>query len=244
MLDIVPKSVRRGPPRRLYVSQYYEDFFRGLASRAQGLGFEHCAYLIGVPQPEEDWQFVMLNNYPRPWQDRYCRRGYYAIDPTIQHAKTKGTSLTWSPALFEHEALAALSRDVRNLGFNYGWTQPLPEANGMFGVLTLARGDGAITSAELEAKRLTLQWLAQVAHAMLFRVLLARHRNESISLLSEREIEFLRLASVGRTAEEISRALEISERTANFHSKKITKKLGAMNKTHAVVLAMRMGLLD
>lgn len=244
MLDIVPKPLRRGPQRLLSISQQQESFFRGLASSAQNLGFEHCGYLIGVPQPEARWQFVMLNNYPRAWRERYCRRAYYTIDPTLQHAKTHGTPLTWSPALFADEALAELSQAARDVGFNHGWTQPLRERNETFGVLTLARGAKAISPAELAAKLPTLQWLAQVAHATLFRNLLARHRNESLALLSEREIGYLRQAAAGKTAEEIARALKISERTANFHGNNIMHKLGATNKTHAVVLALRMGLLD
>jgi DNA-binding CsgD family transcriptional regulator len=62
--------------------------------------------------------------------------------------------------------------------------------------------------------------------------------------LSAREVEILSLASHGKTAPEMSGALAISERTVAFHINNIVEKLGASNKTHAVALALRQGLID
>lgn len=62
--------------------------------------------------------------------------------------------------------------------------------------------------------------------------------------LSAREGEILSLASHGKTAPEMSAALAISERTVAFHINNIVEKLGAANKTHAVALALRHGLID
>lgn len=62
--------------------------------------------------------------------------------------------------------------------------------------------------------------------------------------LSAREVEILSLASHGKTAPEMSVALAISERTVAFHINNIVEKLGASNKTHAVALALRQGLID
>lgn len=62
--------------------------------------------------------------------------------------------------------------------------------------------------------------------------------------LSAREVEILSLASHGKTAPEVSAALAISERTVAFHINNIVEKLGASNKTHAVALALRQGLID
>lgn len=61
--------------------------------------------------------------------------------------------------------------------------------------------------------------------------------------LTFREIEFLNLAANGMTAREISAELDVTERTANFHIKSVMRKLGAANKTHAVALAMRRGII-
>lgn len=244
MTELTHKPAHRVPPRLLYVGNVQEEFFRGLVFQAEQLGFEHCGYLVGIPSQGKQLQVVMLNNYPKSWQDRYRRNGYFLIDPTVQHAKTNASPLVWSPSLFEQESSDALARDARDGGFNHGWTQPFRDTNGRFGALTLSRGEGTITANELAEKLAMMQWLALVAHGMLFRTLLARHQNELVIQLTEREIEMLHLAAVGKTAGEMAKALCLSERTVNFHMGNAMQKLGAENKTQAAVLAMQMGLLE
>lgn len=244
MSDANPKISRQGSPRLLYVGSSHEAFFRGLVRGAGSLGFEHCGYVIGVPLQWNSWQFVMMNNFPRSWQERYRRHGFCTIDPTIRHARKNVSPLTWSHELFDTEALTDLSKEARAIGFNHGWTRSFRDSNGKFGALTLARSQGVITAEEAREKQSMLQWLALAAHTVLFPVLLARHQNESLAKLTLREIDFLQLASQGKTAAEMAEAMNITERTANFHICNAMEKLGVSNKTHAVALAMRLGLLD
>ncbi len=62
-------------------------------------------------------------------------------------------------------------------------------------------------------------------------------------LLTERELEVLRLLTQGLPNKEIAARLVISERTAKFHVSSIMGKLGATNRTEAVSLAAQRGLL-
>lgn len=221
-----------------------QGFFDGAVLGARGLGFEYLGYLIGVPAAGSGWRFVMTTNYPRAWRERYLRRGYHTIDPTVQYAKTKAAPLAWSRELFAGESLGALARDTLEIGLNHGWTQPLHDANGSFGMLTLARRSGPLGEEELRAKLPMMQWLARVVHQRLFGEFLAWQRNAARGRLTERELACLRLAAEGGTAADISRLTGVGERTVNFHMANAISKLCAANKTHAVVLAMRMGLLD
>ncbi|MBK7015910.1 MAG: LuxR family transcriptional regulator [Sulfuritalea sp.] len=219
------------------------SFFEGAVLGARGLGFEYLGYLIAVPGVDSGWRFVMTGNYPRAWQERYLRRGYHEIDPTIEHAKITESPLSWSRALFAGESMGPLARDTLAIGFNHGWTQPLHDPAGGFGMLTLARG-GPLGEQELRAKLPMMQWLARVVHRRLFGEFQAWQRNQAISCLTERELICLRLAADGETSAEISRHTGVGERTVNFHIANAIGKLGAANKTHAVALAMRLGLLD
>lgn len=63
------------------------------------------------------------------------------------------------------------------------------------------------------------------------------------SLLSTRETEVLRWSAEGKTAEDIGTILHLKERTVNFHIGNAIKKLGATNKTSAVVQAVLSGAL-
>ena len=61
--------------------------------------------------------------------------------------------------------------------------------------------------------------------------------------LTQRELSVLKIASDGRTAEEIARALGVGMETVRSHFKRARAKLGARNRTHAVAEAMRQLLI-
>jgi DNA-binding NarL/FixJ family response regulator len=62
--------------------------------------------------------------------------------------------------------------------------------------------------------------------------------------LTAREIEVLSLIRDGTKNKLIAAQLGISETTVNFHIKNIAEKLQAKDRTHAVTLAVRRGLLE
>lgn len=61
--------------------------------------------------------------------------------------------------------------------------------------------------------------------------------------LSAREIEVLRHVADGRSNKLIGRGLAISEQTVKNHITTILRKLGARDRTHAVVIAASVGFL-
>jgi DNA-binding NarL/FixJ family response regulator len=71
---------------------------------------------------------------------------------------------------------------------------------------------------------------------------LAEHLGEDD--LTARELDVLRLISDGQRNKQIANRLAISETTVNFHIKNIVDKLQANDRTHAVVIALRRGLLQ
>jgi len=61
--------------------------------------------------------------------------------------------------------------------------------------------------------------------------------------LTPRELEVLELIRDGNRNKQIADQLSISETTVNFHIKNIVDKLQANDRTHAVTIALRRGLL-
>ena len=61
--------------------------------------------------------------------------------------------------------------------------------------------------------------------------------------LTPRELEVLELIRDGNRNKQIADKLSISETTVNFHIKNIVDKLQANDRTHAVTIALRRGLL-
>ncbi|HTU09962.1 MAG TPA: response regulator transcription factor [Allosphingosinicella sp.] len=62
--------------------------------------------------------------------------------------------------------------------------------------------------------------------------------------LSDRETAVLRLVAVGKANKEVARALSLSEETVKAHLKSIFAKLDVSDRTHAVTVATRRGIIE
>ena len=62
--------------------------------------------------------------------------------------------------------------------------------------------------------------------------------------LTEREIDVLRRVAAGKSNKVIAAELDISEGTVKTHMKSILPKLDASDRTHAVMIALKRGILD
>src|SRR5262245_45911390 len=62
--------------------------------------------------------------------------------------------------------------------------------------------------------------------------------------LSPREVEVLRLVAAGKANKMIADDLGISEETVKAHVRSILSKLGANDRTHAVTLAVKRGIIE
>ncbi|MCM5681512.1 response regulator transcription factor [Schlegelella sp. S2-27] len=71
---------------------------------------------------------------------------------------------------------------------------------------------------------------------------LARHFGDDA--LSEREVGVLRLVAAGNSNKRIAGLLEISEETVKAHMRSILAKLGANDRTHAVTIALKRGIIE
>jgi two-component system, NarL family, response regulator len=71
---------------------------------------------------------------------------------------------------------------------------------------------------------------------------LAEHATDES--LSAREIEVLRLVAGGNANKEIAARLSITEETVKGHIKNILAKLGANDRTHAVTIGLKRGIID
>lgn len=218
-----------------------EDLFQILLAYASMMGFEFCSYFLRIPVPISRPTTVMLNNFPLEWQERYRKKRYLEIDPTIKHGLTSSLPALWTDGLFR--ATPDLWRDVQAHGLRFGWVQPSRDASGTVGILNVARGSEDITRSELAAKQGTMLWLSQIIHASMSKLMAPKLVPETSVLLTSREKDALRWTAEGKTAYEIGQILNVAERTVIFHLKNAIAKLGAKNKTQATVKAALLGML-
>ena len=72
---------------------------------------------------------------------------------------------------------------------------------------------------------------------------LADLQEASPDRLSPRELELLQLVAEGLSNKAIGQRLSVSVNTVKYHMKNILQKLGAQNRTEAVMMAIRSGLI-
>lgn len=71
---------------------------------------------------------------------------------------------------------------------------------------------------------------------------IAEHHSDDA--LTERELEVLRQVAAGNANKRVAQLLHISEETVKAHMKSILSKLGANDRTHAVTIALRRGIIE
>jgi DNA-binding CsgD family transcriptional regulator len=226
----------------LNTSPCEQTVFARITAAARQLGFEHCAFGLRAPWPLQAPETVMLNSYSGAWQAHYAQEGYLACDPTIRRGLCSTDPLLWSDEVFTDTP--ALWADAQAAGLCVGWAQSSLEPCGIGSLLTLVRSAEPLTDAELRAHEPRMRWLVQIAHLHLSRLLVPQLMADPVMPpLIEREIDILKWTGDGKTAEEIAGILKISVHTIHYYIKHSVEKLGAANKTAAVVRAMAMGLL-
>ncbi|MEN3328898.1 MAG: hypothetical protein V7638_3705 [Acidobacteriota bacterium] len=71
---------------------------------------------------------------------------------------------------------------------------------------------------------------------------MAQHHSDDA--LTEREIEVLRQVAAGNANKMVAQLLNISEETVKAHMRSILSKLGANDRTHAVTIAVKRGIIE
>ena len=70
-------------------------------------------------------------------------------------------------------------------------------------------------------------------------MIVQRNSRAKPRMLTSRETEVLTWVARGKSAWEIGEILDIAKRTVDEHAQTAVRKLGAVNRTHAVALAVR-----
>lgn len=227
------------PPQ---ANQSEHQLFQTICMLGKELGFDYCAYGLRMPLPLMKPKVFMLNNYHEDWRRQYQSNNYLAIDPTVQHAMRSLLPLIWTDDLFYQAR--ELWEEAHSFGLRFGLAQSIRDFNGVVSMLTLARSNEPISATELNAKRIEIAWLTQLAHEGISKCLnISKMMPEVSAILSNREKEVLQWTSVGKTSGEISDILNIAERTVNFHINNATTKLNTTNKTAAAIKASILGFL-
>ncbi|WP_342627778.1 LuxR family transcriptional regulator [Nguyenibacter vanlangensis] len=217
------------------------------------LGFTHFAYHV-VKTPDVDHlgarQVYGLTTYPTEWLRHYVANGYVHEDPVVAKVFDKRSPFVWGDAI-DAEELSKKQRqlleDAQDAGLKNGLTIPLMSRNGEVAALSLIPGSAASETMRSVEMQYLVQLLALHLHDHAARVVIEEGLTDNSrrrkTLLSNRESEALSWVARGKSTWDISRILEISEKSVEFYLDSAKRKLQATNRTQAVVKAIVLGLI-
>jgi DNA-binding CsgD family transcriptional regulator len=211
---------------------------------AKEMGFEHFAYLLTINAPSLKTQHYVISGYPAGWVERYMSRNYFRVDPVVQHARETMLPAIWGDQLFCDGKSTEFWEEARVFGLQAGLSISVHEQPGVTGVFSLARDKVLeVRGQDLAALMGRAQLFAVLLHHAVSRIELPKLLPEQQGALTVRERECLKWTADGKTAWEIGRILGITERTVVFHLNNVIRKLGATNKTQAIVRAVTLRLV-
>lgn len=180
-------------------------------------------------------------DYPVEWLSMYAEEELYRHDPIVRYNYSFFKTQLWTDAveMFPEKSCRDLMNRASEYGLKYGIASGVNGMGYRGSIISFSSRNNSFTGHHIKV----LDVLTPHMHQALVRVCESALRSASAQPLSDREKEVLKWMIEGKTNWEIAMILHISERTVKFHVQNIEKKLDAVNKAHAVAIAMDTGLV-
>lgn len=206
------------------------DFFR----------VTHVFYHTATLKQEQIGAFT----YSRDWARHYVEKNYLAIDPVLLGAMRRFHPMDWKTLDWSNPAARAFMRDAMEHGLgNQGWTIPIWGPQGEFAVFCLNHQCDDTEWAEFTGRNAKdILVVSHLMHEQALRII-NREMTPPSTELSPREREALTHLSAGHSRAAVADILQISENTLRAYIDSARHKLGALNVTHAVALALAKGII-
>ncbi|WP_407866787.1 autoinducer binding domain-containing protein [Phyllobacterium phragmitis] len=218
------------------------DIFDTLEKGISQFGFSNLV-ISDLPQRHENIEdLVFFDKLPEGWPELYTTQNYAHFDPVARMCRSTFRSFEWREAPYDREReprAGELMELARDFGMLRGFCVPFPGFVGRTACISMSGGHSDLPDRAKPA----LQFIAIYA-AEKIRQIVGADRQTVQSPLTTREREVLQWTAVGKTAHDIAEILKITERTVTAHIVSAMDKLGAANKTQAVVRAIQRQLIS
>lgn len=220
-----------------------EEFHWTMGVISRSIGFER--FLIGTQWFDDNGIPVdkVTSGYPPEWQSIYADRKYAALDPTVGHCQARTDAVVWTEDFFEKSGTLPFFEEARAHGLGFGLSIPVHEARGVKSMISLARDKPISDPREREQLIAAGRVLASCAHVVHRGLIASEIALSSKPHLSSQESQCLRWVAMGKTSAEIGQIMSIAEPTVVFHVKHVMDKLDVKNRSQAIAVAFRLGLL-
>lgn len=190
--------------------------------------------------PAEIASRILFQRLPAEWAKRYTDNGYAFLDPVVHRLHRDRMPFGWDEAYNscpKTKDVALIKGEAAEFGLREGYVVPISMLEG--GIAAVSFG-GQSLNVGVEARSILNFAASYAVGSRLRQAACRRCRNQSPT---PRECDCLLWAAEGKTDWEISVILGISRSTVIKHIAAAREKLGAVNKAHAIAMAMRAKLL-
>ncbi|MBB4064341.1 helix-turn-helix transcriptional regulator [Gellertiella hungarica] len=183
----------------------------------------------------------VITNWPPELIAFYDREGLLTASPVIDRLRNSTTPFTYDTSRINHGRKDGKHEKVVEAFNRYGMERgayfPVHDSLGQRGAISLSGERDGFDFDEMVALSYIFVHVFDSLSALRE---MDRRPGES---LTDREIDCLTWTAAGKTSAEIAEILTLSEHTVNHYLNRATKKLDTVNRTQAVVKAMKTGLI-
>lgn len=219
------------------------DIVRYMRRKCEQYGLKYfIAFNLPGFEAEKLSAYSIVSNWPQEVLAKYDALRMVRHSAGIR--KLRLTTVPFSYDLREWIGESSEEKDFTELldlmtghGIFVGHFFPVHDALGNRGAVLWSSEGGALSRDD----RLMLQMISIQLFNRLAEIGAAWKSSQVV--LTEREIQCLSWTAAGKTSIEIAEILGLSEHTVNHYLNQVTRKLEAVNRTQAVVKAIRRGLI-
>lgn len=221
-----------------------DDLLRETVQFAHSLEFDFVAATFFIDSPGRRPHTIGVDNTPPDYRNTFESFDAGLRDPVAQHCKRMAVPIVWDLSTYTAAGAADRWEHQARFGYRTGIALALHLPKGRHLFIGVDR-DQAIPRDQPEVARRVadLSLFALYAQEAFVKLLAPDAPFENGPALTERELESLRWTMEGKTAWEVGCILGISEQTAVRHLNNAAHKLDCVGKHHAVVKALRLGLI-
>lgn len=218
-----------------------EEVYQLLIDVLEGFGYDRTLYSFLTPHKELSIQagHGIVRSYPESWMEHYFARDYYSIDPVITECFRTNRPFLWDELPMDTLQKRMMDESKEATLFD-GVGLPIHGMNREVAAFGIASSSGKVE---------TPPHVLSLIHAYVFQFhqaytdKLANLEKPAVDL-TKKEREVLSWMAEGKTLQEIGDIMCLSEDTIRYYLKGLYRKLGANQRTLAVVKAIRLGLIN
>jgi len=213
-------------------------------SLAQSYGFDKCLYSVLNNKHEAMENAFIKSNYSPAWHKTYDEKHLALVDPTVHHCLTSNLPLIWEDKSFSGAAQKELYETAKQYGLCSGLVFPIHGARGEFGMMSFVAPQAKLAKSNKEFQQVvqTLSILKDHVFESSLKFIPNKPSAKPVCLTT-RETEVLKWSTAGKSSWEISKILNCSESTVNFHLLNVRHKFDVSTTQLAVIKAIQQGII-